>query len=329
MDTSGAIDRAKKLIWSEGHGAVDDEVRYFGPEPIGALLGRDAVLAEVVDPIVAAMPDAHIEPYVFLGGAWEGQIWVATTGNIIGTMRAPWLGMSAVDKTMHLRFGTFYRVEGESVVEVRELFDVVGFASQAGIELLPPFPARSDLPAGPSRANGLCRQAQDPLATAKTRTLVDAMLSGCNELEGSDLASMGMDRFWHDDMVWYGPWGIGSTHGFDEFQQWAQGPSVDSFPDRRGGFHQARIADGLTAAFTGWPSLRGTFDGEPFRGFEPTNGPIGQNIMDFYVRRGERLLENWVLIDLIDFGLQCGVDLLENITGNTCERSHDRHRGAT
>ena len=86
-----------------------------------------------------------------------------------------------------------------------------------------------------------------------------------------------------------------------------------SFPNRRGGFHQARIADGLTAAFTGWPSLQGTFNGEPFRGIEPTGGPIGQNIMDFYVRRENKLHENWVLIDLIDFASQCGVDLLARI----------------
>jgi hypothetical protein len=35
--------------------------------------------------------------------------------------------------------------------------------------------------------------------------------------------------------------------------------------------------------------------------------------MDFYVRRGEKLHENWILIDLIDFARQCGVDLLENL----------------
>ena len=116
-------------------------------------------------------------------------------------------------------------------------------------------------------------------------------------------------------MVWYGPWGVGGTSGFEEFQQWAQGPSVASFPNRRGGFHQARFADGVTACFTGWPSLQGVFDGVAFRGIEPTGGFIGQNIMDFYVRRGDRLLENWVLIDLVDFANQCGVDLLADLPG--------------
>jgi hypothetical protein len=142
------------------------------------------------------------------------------------------------------------------------------------------------------------------------------MLGGCNRLDGSDLASMGMAAYWHDDMVWHGPWGVGSCRGFREFQDFAQAPSVSSFPNRRGGFHRARFADGVTACFTGWPSLRGDFTGVPFRGIAPTGGPIGQNIMDFYVRRGPKLHENWILIDLVDFAAQCGIDLLAALPGD-------------
>ena len=98
-----------------------------------------------------------------------------------------------------------------------------------------------------------------------------------------------------------------------EFRDYAQGPSVASFPNRRGGFHRARFADGVTAAFTGWPSLRGTFTGAPFHGVPPTGRPIGMNIMDFYVRRGDRLFENWVLIDLIDAWRQFGIDLMAEL----------------
>ncbi len=126
-----------------------------------------------------------------------------------------------------------------------------------------------------------------------------------------------MAEFWHDDMVWHGPWGIGSCYGFKEFQDYAQGPSVASFPGRTGGYHIARIAEGKTAAFTGWPSLKGQFTGQPFRGFHPTGKNIGMNIMDFYVRRDDKLHENWVLIDLIEFGQQCGVNLLDKLPKTT------------
>lgn len=311
------IDSAKRAAWSDAHAVVADDVEYHGPAPIGHIGGRDALFAGLFEPLARALPQARTEPYLFLGGEWNEQIWVAATGDIVGTMAEPWLGVPATGEVVRLRFGVFHRFERDRIVEMRMLLDIIGLASQAGIELLPPFPARADHPSPPAAGNGLMIEPQDRAESAVTRRLVDEMLDGCNRLEGSDLETMGMERYWHRDMRWYGPWGVGSTHGFDEFQRWAQGPSVASFPNRRGGFHQARIADGLAAAFTGWPSLRGTFDGAPFRGIEPTGEQIGQNIMDFYVRRGDRLYENWVLIDLIDFASQCGVDLLDRL-----------HRGA-
>lgn len=306
---SAATARAKQIAWTDAHGAIAEDVDFHGYAPIGHLSGRDAVFSEVFSPIGRALPGAVTEPYVFLGGECNGEVWVAATGDIVGTMTGPWLGIPPTGSEMRLRFGVFHRFAGEQIVEIRMLLDVVGMASQAGYELLPPFPARTEHPPAPELGNGLAVGPQDPAESAATMQLVERMLGGCNRLDGSDVASMGMEAYWEADMRWYGPWGVGSAHGLEEFSAHAQGPSVASFPNRRGGFHRARIADGVLAAFTGWPSLRGVFDGVAFRGIDPTGGPIGQNIMDFYVRRGDRLHENWVLIDLIEFADQCGVDL--------------------
>ena len=295
-----------------------DDVVFHGPAPIGSSSGRDAYLDGVIAPLTRMLPSVHRRPYLFLGGWSEvGRpgTWVASTGDMVGVMEGSWLGVPASGREMHLRFAEFYRIEEGRVTEIRCLYDVLGLAAQAGFELLPPFHGRTITPPGPAVVDGVRRGGAPAGEAAATLALVEAMLGGCNQLEDGQLESMGMAAFWHDDMVWHGPWGVGSTHGFDEFQEHAQGPSVASFPNRRGGFHEARFADGPTAAFTGWPSLRGTFDGEPFRGIEPTGGEIGQNIMDFYVRRGDRLHENWVLIDLVDFAAQCGVDLLQGLPG--------------
>ncbi len=292
---------------------IAENVAFFGPAPVGTLEGRDALLARFFGPLASAFPVVRRQPHLFLGGVFEGRTWVATYGEIIGKQRAPWFRIPAGGDPRRLRFGEFYLVEAGQIVELRCLLDILGVASQAGFDLLPRFDGLAHAPVEPARGNGLCLEPQSEAESAATLTLIERMLGGCNDLEGDDLASMGMSAFWHKDMVWHGPWGVGSCFGFQEFQDFAQGPSVSSFPDRRGGFHRARIADGVTGAFTGWPSLRGRFSGEPFRGIEPTGGHIGQNIMDFYVRRGEKLHENWVLIDLIDFAQQCGVDLLARL----------------
>lgn len=321
------VTAAKKLVWSflgsraaprrqATTAIVDPHVVFHGPAPIGRLDGRDALSAHLHEPLRSVFPDAVREPQLFLGGAFEGAVWVSTTGYVVGPMERDWLGIPAGPDVRRLRFGEFYRVEGGRIVEIRCLFDIPGLAAQAGYPLLPPFQGRAEPPPGPALSNGIVLDAQDPGETAYTLRLVEDMLGGCNRLDGSDLASMGMAAYWHEDMVWHGPWGVGSCRGFREFQDFAQAPSVSSFPNRRGGFHRARFADGLTASFTGWPSLRGDFTGVPFRGIQPTGGPIGQNIMDFYVRRGTKLHENWILIDLVDFAAQCGVDLLAPLPGD-------------
>ncbi len=89
----------------------------------------------------------------------------------------------------------------------------------------------------------------------------------------------------------------------------AQGPIVRAFPDRRGVGHRVRIAEGMFAASTGWPSLVGTITDE-FLGWPPTGETAGWNIMDFWRRDGALLRDNWVLIDLVDAARQAGVDLL-------------------
>ncbi len=151
-------------------------------------------------------------------------------------------------------------------------------------------------------------------ATGKTLNLVETMIfGGLNKYDGDSQDSQGLERFWHPHMVWHGPVGIGSAYGLDEFKRNAQGPIVRAFPDRRGVGHQARIAEGHFAASTGWPSLAGTHAND-YMGWPPTGDKIGWNIMDFWKREGELLLENWVMIDLIDAALASGIDLLAKLT---------------
>ena len=230
-------------------------------------------------------------------------------------MASSWLGIPASNETRALRFGEFYKVEDERIVEVRCILDIPGLAAQAGIEIFPKSRGKAALPGGPAPSVGIRGGASDPEGTSLTRSLVEEMITGgCNNLKGTDLASQGLERFWHPEMAWHGPWGVGSSFGLDEFYKFAQGSSVRSFPGRRGSWPKvAFLADGEAAGFVGWPGLVGEFTGEPFLGIPPTGGPIGQNVMDFYVRRGSRLLENWVLIDLIEFASGCGVDLLARI----------------
>ena len=315
------LSKAKELAWplasslSPEKGILARNLRFLGPSPIGDQVGADAFLETVLAPLRLAMPAAQKRPYIYFGGRHEGHVWVGTTGNIEGELVSPWLGIPASHAPGKLRFGEFYRFDGRQIDEIRCLFDIPGLASQAGFELLPEFGGAARIPCGPPASVGIVETPQDPELTAATRELVRNMIvNGCNRLVGSDLSSQGLDSFWHEDMAWHGPWGIGSAQGMDEFYSLAQEPSVRSFPGRRGIWPKVSfLAEGPVAGFVGWPSLVGEFKGEPFRGISPTGGRIGMNVMDFYTCRDGLLHENWVLIDLVRFASDCGVDLMARL----------------
>ncbi len=307
---------AKELAWllatglSAEHKLLGPELAFLGPAPIGDLTGRDAYEATVLAPIRTAMPGAVKRPYLYFGGEYRSHIWVAATGNIEGEMLSPWLGIPPGKGLRKLRFGEFYKFGGDRVTEIRCLFDIPGLAHQAGIEMFPTFPGKAEIPEGPPAEIGLVQTPQDSALTDTTRTLVEDMITrGCNSLVADDVASQGLEQFWHDDMAWYGPWGIGSAHGMTEFYDYALGPSVRSFPGRKGSWpKEAFVAEGRVAGFAG--HFLGQFSGPPFRGIAPTGKKITKRVMDFYAARGNLLAENWVLIDLIQFAADCGVDLL-------------------
>ncbi len=293
--------------------AVHHDVIWHGFRPLRHLQGKDEVWGKFWQPLLKAIPDLTRRPYHFIGGSFEDADWVCGTGDFIGSFAYDWLNIPATRQTVHFRFGEFCKLEDGKFVEIRILIDLIDLMRQAGIAVLPPNYGRDLWVPGPLAGDGILLGEQDPAESTKTRELVEEMIfGGLNKYDQKNQDSQGLERFWHPHMVWHGPVGIGSAYGLDEFKENAQGPIVRAFPDRKGVGHQARIAEGIFAASTGWPSLVGTHIKE-FMGWAPTGEKVGWNIMDFWKRDGDLLLENWVMIDLIDAALASGVDLMSEL----------------
>lgn len=285
------------------------EIEWHGFHPLRRLQGCDALRESLWRPLLRAFPDLVRRPYLFLAGQFEGSFWVAGTGDFVGTFARDWLGISPSGTSVSFRFGEFCRLEAGRIIEIRSLIDLPDLMRQTGIELFPPSPGLAIWPPGPSDGKGILLEPPESAESEKTLALVESMIfDGLNRYDQQDQASQGLERFWHPQMVWHGPYAIGSAYGLDEFKANAQGPIVRAFPDRKGVGHRARIAEGGLAASTGWPSLVGTHT-ETFMGLPATGEQSGWNIMDFWKRDGDLLRENWVLIDLIDVALQAGVEL--------------------
>lgn len=298
----------------------DRQVAWHGPHPINDLHGCDQLAEDHYAPLYSAFPDLDRHDDLFLAGSWKGDHWIAAAGHYRGTFASDWLGIPATGTRASLRFGEFYKIDANRIVECFVLFDLPDLYAQAGIGLLPPSLGDVVAVPGPASGDGVLIGTRPDGEAARSMRLVEDMIGDLMRYDPArpdDYEVMRHDRCWHEDMCWYGPSGIGTTRGIAEFIDRQQKPFLKAFPDRKAGHaHASRIADGHYAASTGWPGVVATHSGDGWLGQAASNREIGMRVMDFWCRDGDKLRENWVLIDIVELFLQFGVDLLAQ-AGNT------------
>jgi predicted ester cyclase len=138
------------------------------------------------------------------------------------------------------------------------------------------------------------------MSAEKNKQLVARMYDGLN-----DHVIEGMEEYWTEDMVWYGPAGIGTKRGLKDFQQNHQRPFLHAFSDKQA-TDDIRIAQGDYVAATGYQYA--THTGE-YLGIPASGKRVKIRYMDFWRAEGDKLVENWVLIDILDFLEQLGYDV--------------------
>ncbi len=315
------IQAAKAIVWQWMHSTtaieqlVHREANWHCSHPINELNGHAAISEEWLKPLAAAFPDLERRADIMLTGFFDGRfcggagVWVATTGHYCGTFSVPLFGIQPNNNLAFLRYGEFYRVEAGKIVEARIIVDLIDLLRQTGIRVLPLPTGIEMLVPGPQDHAGLLHAPQPIETTQHSIGLVEAMIGGLHQYKDGSLKSMGMHAHWSEQMMWYGPAGIGSNRRVEGFQVHHQKPFLIAFPDRKGGNHRARIAEGAYVASTGWPSITATHAGD-YLGVPATNKTITMRVMDWWRVADGTLSENWVFIDLPHLMLQMGVDLL-------------------
>ncbi len=315
---AAALSSLAKLPAEQWPGALSDlyhaDVRWHGPHPINDHRGSRAVVQAFWEPFLNALPDVERRDDILIAGNFKNGSWVGTTGYYTGTFANDWLGIPATGGVLNVHFGEFSRLEAGKVCEVYVILDILDVIRQAGRwpTDLPNSPGITDRAPGPASRDGVVLADRDPAESTASLALVEAMIAGLMSYDGRTLPSMGMTRFWHPQMMWYGPAGIGSSRRLKGFEDVHQRAFLTAFPDRVGGDHKARIGDGAYVGSTGWPSVRATHLG-PWLGVPPTGRRISMRVMDFWRREGDLLRENWVFIDQLDLLLQMDFDVMAKI----------------
>ncbi len=294
---------------------------YRGVHPFNTLGGAaqlsDTVWIPFLNSARAGTPVQRRLDMVFAGHhAFEETepVWVVAMGHLLWLFDRTWLGVAPTGKIAFLRFASAYRVEADRIVETVEFLDILGVLDQAGLN---PFAdgqtAAQFLTPGPRTHDGVLTACGNPEDGRKTMDLTKAMLD--------DLVANGvqspinhLERFWHPDMNWFGPTGIGACMGFESYRRGHTGPFEERLEFVEDHDAVCRVAEGSYSAFFWRPCLTMRSTGG-FLDLPPLDIPAEMRVVDLYRRQGDLLAENWIFIDMLHFLKVQGVDVLAGLQG--------------
>jgi len=289
--------------------------QYRGVHPFYDINGPTALADTVWSPLKIAMPVLQRRPDILFAGRHhmqdENALWVVSMGHFIGDWVQPWLGIKPSTKLTFVPYVAWYRIEAGDIVETVEWLDILSVITQAGLNPYAKVQTAAHMMSpGPLTHDGLLLQPQDSTESQKTFDLTNAMLTELAETYTSPADHM--SRYWHSDMTWFGPAGIGGCLGFEGYRRGHTGPFEQQ--QEFVAYHPevAATAEGNYAAFLWRPCLgmRNTGD---YMGV-PNNDAIAQmRVVDVYRRNADKLAENWIFIDMLHFINMQGTDLLADI----------------
>ncbi len=300
-----------------------DAVRHWqGPEPIGVQTSGADIIAALFAPLRAAVPDLRRQTHIFTGGQssahedghGDGASWVAGTGYYTGRATGDLFGMPISGHNLRLRWADFLRFDEEGrIVHAQTIWDFVDLLDLIGRPVLPrPRGALHVYPA-PTGFDGVLDAPQDDAETAATLAMGrEFIFGGLNRFDQSDLSSMGMARFFHPNIKWYGPGGIGACLSMTEFESLHQQPWLTAFPDRKVLHLESLFAEGRILSASGPRGVVATHTGR-YLGHAPSGARIEVSGIDFWLRFGARFTENWVFVDMVHLFAQMGVDLFAGL----------------
>ncbi len=320
LDAADPADRAAAV-----EAALGDDVVWHGHAPVGSLSGRSSFLAEAWEPLRAAFPDLVRDTFIFFAGASNGRVdgdvsqdghhWVTGTGVMRGTFINDYLGIPANGQPVEIRWGEFCRVSLATglIDTIYFLIDVVDLMRQAGFNVLPPSKGVDGVYPPPAAGDGVLTAEGQAQTTAYSLEHIRRFIfDGLNTYDQEDLTSMGMADFFHPNVHWYGPGGIGACLSFHEFEENHQRPWLVAYPDRKVQDLDALIAEGAYSGAPGWSGVIATHTG-PYLDAPATGATIEFNGLDWWKREGEQYVENWVFVDMIHLFHQFGIDLFDRI----------------
>ena len=303
------------------HHFFNNEAKINVVAPINEITGGKGLFKKIFGPMLCSFPDLYRRTDLFFAGIFNNQEWVTSSGHFVGTFTNNWMGIPANNTLTYLRYGEFHRMKNNKAVETFLFFDLIDLLRQ-----IDKWPLKINslgdeqfIP-GPITSDGILLSNQDSLQTKKSLMMVEKMLKNLYTKKQT------WRKYWHPNMMWYGPSGYGSYIGVDGFASF-QLPYESVFdPYRKSTFsmtcekeskldlavkgHFARFSEGNFVASGGWPSHGGHLC-KDWLGIKANGQQFTCRVSDWWRREGNLLIENWVFVDLIDMLKQLDYDVFK------------------
>lgn len=294
---------------------MSDDCQWYGVHPFNEQKGPEAVNQVFWQPFMHSFKHIQRRQDVFMAGVSgnDDANWVTSMGHFMVQFDQDWLGIPRSGRVAMIRYADFNCIKDGKIVRSGFFCDIISVMNQVGINPLPQSTGHSFIYPGPRTHDGIQLQDMDPAEGEKTMAVLNQMiddLSQLNKTANDNYPPEILENTWAKDMAWYGPAGIGATYTIPKFQEQHSYPFRQGLKDKVFNGHICRYAEGNYACFFGWPNLTNT----PIGGFLGLPGAeirADMRVVDVYRREGDRLMENWVLIDIPYWLKQQGLDILE------------------
>lgn len=289
------------------------DYQWHGVHPFNEQAGPKAVAEVFWQPFRTAFGPWQRREDIFIAGrnAIDNRVWTISMGHFLGLFDRSWLDLPPTGRIATVRYAEFHCVADDTIIAGAMFCDLIGLMAQAGVYPLGPETGIYFTYPGPRTHDGVQLAGAPASESERTLAVVEAMIEDLSALNvsGEDRCTPEvMARSWQNNMLWYGPCGIGASYTIERYQSQHQIPFRAGLTDKVFNGHRCRIAEGHYAGFFGWPNLTNTAIGG-FLGLPGSGARADMRVVDIYRREGDQLAENWVLIDLPHWLLQQGLDV--------------------
>lgn len=297
---------------------IADAYLWYGMHPFHAQTGAGSVVDVFWRPLRHSLTALQRRQDIFFAGCNEvdgfTSLWVASMGHFMGLFDVPFLGIPATKKMVMLRYAEFHKVEENKITQTALFVDLLHLMAQTGHYHLPGQTAMHFVQPGPRTHDGVLCAAQDETETKRTLALISRMIADINQ-GGYTTPRDEVRQCWHEDMIWWGPAGIGATYTIERYIEQHQRPFRALNEGRRFHGHVCRMAEGCYGGFFGWPNLSVIPSGG-YLSMPAYHDYADMRVVDIYRREHDKLAENWVFIDMLHFLHMQGQDILGDICGD-------------